>query len=248
MTHSDDEFYVGYESVMPPGIGRAVRVLVAIASLLTLAVAAVVTTAQGPLAASSFAYGRTQAWSGYLVRMPAPALLVPGADGFTRHWLVARGKHGAEQALAGLREGWVEIRGTEIARDPWRMVEIASAAPGLPPADAPPTPAVETDTGRATTLRGEIVDSKCFLGAMNPGERTVHRDCAIRCLSGGVTPMFSYRDGAGMPQLAVIVDSRGAVPPEVTRNKVGRPLDLQGQLFMVGDVPVLRLDSSSGAW
>jgi len=29
----------------------------------------------------------------------------------------------------------------------------------------------------AATLRGEIVDSKCFLGIMKLGEKTVHRAC-----------------------------------------------------------------------
>jgi hypothetical protein len=28
------------------------------------------------------------------------------------------------------------------------------------------------------TLTGEIVDSKCYLGVMNPGQGKVHRDCA----------------------------------------------------------------------
>ena len=40
------------------------------------------------------------------------------------------------------------------------------------------------------TLRGEIVDGKCWMGVMNPGEGQVHRDCADRCLRGGLPPMF----------------------------------------------------------
>jgi hypothetical protein len=30
-------------------------------------------------------------------------------------------------------------------------------------------------------LVGEIVDSKCYLGNMNPGNGKVRRDCAVRC-------------------------------------------------------------------
>jgi hypothetical protein len=244
--HPDDEFYIGYETVTPPGVWRSVRAWVAAASLLTVAVATFVTMAQRPLAESSFAYGRTQAWSGYLVWAPAPALLVPNGHGFTRYWLVGRGKHGAAAALAGLGDGWVEVRGSEITRDPWRMVEIASSVPASRPVDAPAPPRHDEGQGQPVSLRGEIVDSKCFLGVMNPGERTVHRDCAIRCLSGGVTPMFSYTDAAGTPQLAVIVDAWGTVPPKATRDNVGRILNLDGRLFTVGGVPVLRLDPPPG--
>ena len=38
----------------------------------------------------------------------------------------------------------------------------------------------------AVTLTGEIVDSKCFLGVMNPGNLKPHKACAIRCISGGI--------------------------------------------------------------
>ena len=43
------------------------------------------------------------------------------------------------------------------------------------------------------TFVGEIVDSKCFLGVMNPGRLTPHRACAIRCISGGVPPVLLVR-------------------------------------------------------
>ncbi len=46
-------------------------------------------------------------------------------------------------------------------------------------------------------LTGEIVDSKCFFGVMNPGAGKVHRDCAARCISGGVPPAFLVRDSCG---------------------------------------------------
>ena len=43
------------------------------------------------------------------------------------------------------------------------------------------------------TLIGEIVDSKRYLGVMNPGNGKVHRDCAVRCLSGGIPPIFGNK-------------------------------------------------------
>jgi hypothetical protein len=45
-------------------------------------------------------------------------------------------------------------------------------------------------------LRGEIVDTKCYLGVMTPGEDKVHRGCAVRCISRGVPPAFLVRDAS----------------------------------------------------
>ena len=46
-------------------------------------------------------------------------------------------------------------------------------------------------------VQGEIVDSKCHLGVMKPGEGPAHRDCAVRCLLGRVPPMFVPHDRSG---------------------------------------------------
>ncbi|MDH4063475.1 MAG: hypothetical protein OEW19_03685 [Acidobacteriota bacterium] len=246
MTHADDEFYIGYQATMPPGIGRRVRTTVTVSAAVVVCLAAMVTAVQRPLANSSFAFGQSRAWSGYLVRTPAPAILVPGDGAFERWWLVGRGKHGADAVLGTLAEGWVEVQGSEIARGPWRMIEASGARSLAPPAGTRVAPSLGVEAGRLIHLRGEIVDSKCFLGVMNPGERTVHRDCAIRCLSGGVPPMVSFVNDAGRQDLAVLVSPHGAVPPANLAPLVGRPVDLVGRLYTVGDALVLQLDSVSG--
>lgn len=47
------------------------------------------------------------------------------------------------------------------------------------------------------TLQGEIVDSKCYLGVMRPGNTKTHRACAVRCIAGGVPPVLLVRDAQG---------------------------------------------------
>jgi hypothetical protein len=85
MRTTDDEFYIGYEAAMKPSIRRRVQGVVAAAVLTSVAAAVLVTLAERPLADTSFAYGRRQTWSGYLTRTPAPAILVPDAEGYRRH-------------------------------------------------------------------------------------------------------------------------------------------------------------------
>jgi hypothetical protein len=53
-------------------------------------------------------------------------------------------------------------------------------------------------------LVGEIVDSKCYLGNMNPGNGKVHRDSAVRCLSGGIPPVFATNDFNGSPAVLLL--------------------------------------------
>ena len=88
-------------------------------------------------------------------------------------------------------------------------------------------------------LSGEIVDSKCFLGVMNPGSGKVHRDCAARCVSGGVPPIFVSSDGRQF----LLVDTQGrAVRGDALRDFIAEPIRLTGRIFQVNDQAFLQLD------
>ena len=130
---------------------------------------------------------------------PFPTLLVarPGEigqqDKYSRYLLDAPGKHGADDLVATFDGKQVRLQGQLIYREGGTMVEIAPGSIAV--IDATPTvPATTRDLG-TVTLTGEIVDSKCYLGVMNPGQGKVHRDCAGRCLSGGIPPIFVTTDG-----------------------------------------------------
>jgi hypothetical protein len=56
---------------------------------------------------------------------------------------------------------------------------------------------VSTEDLGAFTLVGEIVDSKCYLGIMNPGETNPHRECAALCIGGGIPPLIIAHDADG---------------------------------------------------
>jgi hypothetical protein len=56
---------------------------------------------------------------------------------------------------------------------------------------------VSTEDLGAFTLVGEIVDSKCYLGIMNPGETNPHRECAALCIRGGIPPLIIAHDADG---------------------------------------------------
>ena len=74
----------------------------------------------------------------------------------------------------------------------------------------------------SVTVRGEVVDSKCFLGVMVPGSGKTHKDCASLCLRGGVPPALFAHDRAGDSALMLLTGLSG--------DKIGaRALQIAGE-------------------
>lgn len=140
------------------------------------ALAATIVVRQSPYASSRFDYGRPSTIEGEIRASPVPLLSTAAGPVL----LVAQGKHGAI-----VKPGPARVTGPLIARERTRMLEIHDVTP-LPSQSTPPAREI---LGIAT-YRGEIVDSKCWLGVMNPGEKKVHRACASLCIRGGVPAML----------------------------------------------------------
>ena len=93
------------------------------------------------------------------------------------------------------------------------------------------------------TVEGEIVDSKCYLGVMNPGQGKVHRDCAARCLSGGIPPLLISSDTG---EQLLLVDLAGrALDHDVLREFAGEPITIRGELVERGESRMLMIDESA---
>jgi hypothetical protein len=60
---------------------------------------------------------------------------------------------------------------------------------------------------------------------MNPGNGKVHRDCAVRCLSGGLPPALLVRDASGAPRTVLIGNWRREL-----LDHVAEPVVLRGRL------------------
>lgn len=54
------------------------------------------------------------------------------------------------------------------------------------------------------TIRGEIVDPKCYFGIMKPGYGKIHQSCAIRCISGGIPAVLVSRQNPTREEYYVI--------------------------------------------
>jgi hypothetical protein len=233
----NSDFYVGYLPNVPPSLAKWLTRIVSAIVLGGLAIGALLILDQPPFAASKFEYGLYREYSGVIEEWPYPMLRT--AD--TAYLLVAPGKHGFNEAFK-LQGRSVHLQGALIARGPDHMLEVMPAS--LREISALPTPSTKPISLGAVRLRGEIVDSKCYLGVMNPGNGKVHRDCAVRCISGGAPPAFVARDASGETQVLLLVGSDGRALNREVLSFVAEPLEISGELVRSGSNLILKAEPS----
>jgi hypothetical protein len=242
------EFYVGYLPKMPPGIRRRVRIAVAAMILLAIAGAALFAASQKKFAESYFEFGKPAEFAGTIALQPFPTLsptgpAMPGESQGVPYLLVAPGKHGADALLAGWDGKQVRLRGTLIHRFEGRMIELEPASIAEA-GKSPRNRGAWKDLGEAT-LSGEIVDTKCFLGVMNPGEGKVHRDCAARCLSGRIPPALVTTDIDGTHRILLLVGEDGKpLPKAAYLALVGQPVSIQAHAGQLDGLDYLRVETN----
>ena len=88
--------------------------------------------------------------------------------------------------------------------------------------------ALEEDLG-AHQLVGEILDSKRYSGVMKPGRGKPHRSCSVRCISGGIPPLFIAENSDGESVIFLLQDARGAAPGREILDWVAKPVRLRGR-------------------
>ncbi len=249
---ADDEFYVGYAPVMPPGVRRFVRRAVIAALAVVAGVAALVAAFQNPFAPSVFEYGEEREFVGWLRESPAPLLVVPAPActewcATTSSWLLTRygTKFGGADLVRGLDGRQVRLRGVLVHRGDQTLLDVVPGSIEVLGADAqaaqaaPPAPL--TDLG-VQTLRGEIVDSKCHFGVMRPGSGKSHRSCAARCIASGAPPMLWVRDATGHELYLLLLGTDGRTLGDEILPFVAEPIEITGTVLRYDGLLVLRAD------
>lgn len=247
----NDEFYIGWEAKAAPGIGKTLRNAVVVVLALALLVPLVLAMAQRMIGASVFEWGNHKTFSGILQATPYPHLLVPrpgnvaGQDRFSTYYLVAPWKFGLDRnAIAPFDGKHVVLQGALIYRGNQTMIEVQPETIQVTNSATMPALPQTIQLGNQT-LTGEIVDSKCFLGVMNPGQLTPHRACAIRCISGGVPPVLLVRQKNGPAIYLLLVSAEGKPVNQQVLDLVGEPLEITGNVERQGELLILRADPTT---
>ena len=233
------EFYIGYAPGRSPVRTRFLRRTIGITLVLCLLALGLVAATQRELLASRFEFGIEREFTGVVVDRPCPMLRVPrDGSSVSSYLLVAPGKHGAGELIAPWHNRGVRLRGSLVHHGGQTMIEIAPGT--LVAADVTAPPSGDAVPLGTFTLQGEIVDSKCHLGVMNPGERRTHRACAKLCIRGGIPPMLWVENEAGELRRLLLVDVDGATVNDRVLELVGEPVEITGDVEQVDDWLVMR--------
>ncbi|MFG0274952.1 MAG: hypothetical protein ACF8QF_07840 [Phycisphaerales bacterium] len=236
---SDEPIYVGYLPA-PARHGRLVRIAVPAIALLALAVGVGAALSQRDPGPGVWSDGSAESFRGVLVERPYP-MLVP-ADG-PPLLLVEMSKRGAQGRVAGLDGQSVEATGWPLTREGRRMLELSPEPDALRELETPVRAAVvEMLSQGSATLVGEIVDSKCYLGAMKPGDGKGHKACATLCVTGGIPPVLVTfdKDGAAVG-FYLIADEAGDGANAIAAPFLGEPVEVSGTLASYAGMQVLRV-------
>lgn len=244
----NDEFYVGYIEKAPPELAKWLRLKVALLFLIVLTLCGAMVLQQKAFGPGVFEFQQYRDFEGTIVATPMPALLTErpgqGTEPHSLYYIVAFGKKGGHQAIAETIGKRVRLRGALLYRDNQTMVELENGAASIEVLGEGSANPSLTSLGEVT-LRGEIVDSKCYFGLMKPGNLKPHKACAINCIAGGIPPVLLVRNGQGEARYVLLVSATGESVNQQVLSWVAEPVEITGQLEQWGPLKVLKSDPAT---
>jgi hypothetical protein len=245
MADGDDApFYVGYLPV-PRRLSRFLWIVVGGNLCFFLASAAILARTMSDPGPAVWNDGQARQFRGTFVAWPYPMLIDTAAATPSARLLVEVGKHGVNREFGALKNKRVVASGWTLDRGGQRMLELEPQPESLAlesfvdvaATDKPPTP----KSLGVVTIRGEIVDSKCYLGAMKPGDQKTHKACATLCIRGGIPPALVERLPSGGTRCTLLANIDGGPLDPAAFDRIAEPVEMTGELEELAGVRRLRL-------
>ena len=254
-------FYIGW---MPKSAGEYrgfTRLVIFALVVVCVFVAALLVSNQRGF--SSGVYERTNITEleGLLIAKPFPAIKtffgkdIYGNPVTKTILLVNKGKFGADSLVARMikssgNDVWVKVKGRLIYNHGAALMELANEDSAIHTMEtlskATKIPEVKIMELGNTTLHGQIVDPKCYLGVMKPGEGKPHSDCAIRCIAGGIPPLLKIRNDQGEETFFILRGENGETINKQVLPYVGIPVAITGTVESADDWFIVKLNPSTG--
>ena len=259
----NDDFYIGWADRAPRGLRTWIQWVVLSTGGVVVGLAIALASDQRTIGRSVFEWGNVKQFSGVIESWPYAHLRVARpktsgeSDTFSRYPLVRPFKFGLSSNVIDQFAGReVNLKGTLIYRENQTMLEVLEETIQTEPAAAKGSSSSKTGHSDATikekpagatsvgtwTLQGEIVDSKCHYGVMNPGRFEPHRACAVRCISGGIPPILVTQDAQGHELQLLLVSAEGAAVNKEVLDWVARPVQITGMVERYDTLWILKAD------
>ena len=254
----NNDFYIGWMDKAPASYSRYIKKVVVFLGCLAIVAALILSQQQRKFSTASFEFGQLTEITGTYQQLPVPAIKVKtqndifGNNSWLTIPLVGYGKFGAEGVIASLEkehntllEGkQVVFKGTLLYSDGKTLLQVDKNDNPLVSINQPvPAQVIKHELG-IVELKGEIIDPKCYFGVMKPGHDKPHRDCAIRCIEGGMDPVFYVRNDKGEANYYLILGVDGKKINDELKDYIAEPVSLKAKAVQVDDWTVLYLDGN----
>lgn len=242
---SKDAFFIGWAET--PKVDRRFFFGAGLALLAgTGATAAGLAAKQRAVGPGTWNMGEVRAWRGIAAAEPYGMLRTFDLDGTPRTALLGcQGKCGVSAKIGALAGKPVIVQGSLIQRGKHAMIGVIDGLDWIREdtsgeieaemsALAFPTPEPVLNV----SLNGEILDTKCWFGAMRPSEGKVHKACASLCIRSGLPPAFYVKDPQDQSAL-MIMTAGGYGHNKDLLPFVADPVSITGQVLRFGDLFLL---------
>jgi hypothetical protein len=250
-----EDFYIGWQHAAPAGFVKHIKKVLIALLLMILSLAVVLGLNQKKFDTGNFEFGKITEVKGIYSNNPIPLLKIPGEKDLSGNYstitipLIGFGKFGAQTVMENLEkkagisllDKEIVLKGTLLYNDGKLLMQVEEKDNynlKLNNKSIPERRHIQEDSV-STELKGEIVDPKCFFGVMKPGEGKVHKDCAIRCILGGIPPVLRVRDQYGNSSYYIIAGKDGKPINKQLKSFIGEPVSVAARVVIQDDWKIL---------
>lgn len=256
---AEAEFYIGWMPAAPNIITKHIRKVLLLLFIIVIILAGIFALQQKKFSTASFEFGQLTEIRGIYQQQPVPSIKVItqqdifGNTSYITIPLVGYGKFGAEGTITALEKEKhtpfnnkeVSFKGTLLYSDGKTLLQIDKNDNPLTSISTLTSPHAKNDIRDLGNLQlqGEILDPKCYFGVMKPGHGKPHRDCAIRCIAGGMDPVFYTLNKNGEANYYLILGANGEKINGTLKDYIGEPVTLNTKAVQYDDWIVLYIDN-----
>jgi hypothetical protein len=249
----ETEFYIGWQPKAPFSFSKHVKKVLLVLFTLAIVIGLLLAFNQKKFSTANFEFGTLTEVKGVYYNSPVPILKITDRNNISVSVpLVGYGKHGAEGIIkdiekeksVSLNGKMVTLKGTLLYSNGKLLMQIDEHGAPFVKIENTSAPAQSIQQLGTITVKGEVIDPKCYFGVMKPGEGKVHKDCAIRCILGGIPPVLKVMNEKGETNFYLIAGPDGEKMNEAVKDFVAEPVEIHARAVQIDDWIVLYTESS----